>query len=181
MADVSISPEKLPDVFPDQQFSQIITSSGANASISIANTTIEVISANTKAVFLANSFFFGLTATQCLANGEYVTPFTDIFKYVKRGSSTTYQTANTQIGTTFMPKDHDYFDLDQDLREKVTKEYKVTVNYTNTAPSGNADNSYANSFVFVVEQDIINDFDRMRVYVQQYYENRPFFSNTINS
>ena len=52
MADVSISPEKLPDVFPDQQFSQIITSSGANASITIANTTIEVISANTKAVFL---------------------------------------------------------------------------------------------------------------------------------
>ena len=47
-----ILPEKLPDVFPDQQFSQIITSSGANASISIANTTIEVISANTKAVFL---------------------------------------------------------------------------------------------------------------------------------
>ena len=181
MADVSISPEKLPDVFPDQQFSQIITSSGANASISIANTTIEVISANTKAVFLANSFFFGLTATQCLANGEYVTPFTDIFKYVKRGSSINYQKANTQIGTTFMPVDHDYFDLDQDLREKVTKEYKVTVNYTNTKPDGNTSNSYSNSFVFVVEQDIINDFDRMRVYVQQYYHRRPFFSNTINS
>ena len=24
----------------------------------------------------------------------------------------------------------------------------------------------------------INDFERMRVFVQQYYENRPFFSNT---
>ena len=100
---------------------------------------------------------------------------------MKRGSSTTYQKANTQIGTTFMPVDHDYFDLDQDLREKVTKEYKVTVNYTNTKPDGNTSNSYANSFVFVVEQDIINDFDRMRVYVQQYYHRRPFFSNTINS
>ena len=129
MADVSISPTKLPDVFPDQQFSQIITSSGSNGSISISNTTIEVISANTKAVFLANSFFFGLTATQCLANGQYVTPFTDTFQFVDRGESApNYDTPKTIIGTTLMPKDQDYFDLDQDLREKVTKEYKVTVN-----------------------------------------------------
>ncbi|WP_293317203.1 hypothetical protein [Phenylobacterium sp.] len=178
MADVSISPDKLPDVFPDKLFSQVITASGANGSISISNTTIEVISANTRSVFLANSGFFGLSSVQCQANGIYVTPFTDTFQYVFRGSSTNYEDAKSIVGTTFLPKDQDYFDLDQDLTEKVTKQYRVTVNYENTKPDGNTSNSYANSFVFVVEQDIINDFDRMRVFVQQYYENRPFFSNT---
>lgn len=178
MADVSISPDKLPNVFPDVNFLQVITASGANDSISISNTTIEVISANTKSVFLANSGFFGLGSNQCQANGVYVTPFTDSFQYVNIGRSTNYESAKTVIGTTLLPKDQDFFDLDQDLREKVTKEYRVTVNYTNTNPGGNTDNSYSNSFVFVVEQDIINDFDRMRVFVQQYYENRPFFSNT---
>ena len=47
MADVSISPDKLPNVFPDVNFLQVITASGANGSITISNTTIEVISANT--------------------------------------------------------------------------------------------------------------------------------------
>ena len=178
MPDVSISPTKLPDVFPDTLFSQIITASGSNASISIANTTIEVISANTKSVFLANSGFLGLTNTQCQANGVYVTPFSDTFQYVTRGRSTNYETAKTVVGTTFLPRDQDFFDLDQDLRDKVTKQYRVTVNYTNSKPDGNTSNSYANSFIFVVEQDIINDIERMRVFVQQYYENRPFFSNT---
>ena len=178
MPDVSISPTKLPDVFPDVTFSQIITASGSNASISIANTTIEVISANTKSVFLANSGFFGLSSTQCQANGVYVTPFTDTFQYVNIGRSTNYESAKTVVGTTFLPRNQDFFDLDQDLRDKVTKEYKVTANYTNTKPGGNTGNSYSNSFIFVVEQDIINNFDRMRVFVQQYYENRPFFSNT---
>ena len=117
MPDVSISPTKLPDVFPDTLFSQIITASGSNASISIANTTIEVISANTKSVFLANSGFFGLTNTQCQANGVYVTPFTDTFQYVTRGRSTNYETAKTVIGTTFLPRDQDFFDLDQDIYE----------------------------------------------------------------
>ena len=178
MPDVSISPTKLPDVFPDTLFSQIITASGSNASISIANTTIEVISANTKSVFLANSGFFGLTNTQCQANGVYVTPFTDTFQYVTRGRSTNYETAKTVVGTTFLPRDQDFFDLDQDLRDKVTKQYRVTVNYTNSKADGNTSNSYDKSFIFVVEQDIINDIERMRVFVQQYYENRPFFSNT---
>ena len=178
MADVSISPDKLPNVFPDVNFLQVITASGANGSITISNTTIEVISANTKSVFLANSGFFGLGSNQCQANGVYVTPFTDSFQYVNIGRSTNYENAKTVIGTTFLPKDQDFFDLDQDLRDKVTKQYRVTVNYTNTSPSGNVSQAYSNSFVFVVEQDIINDFDRMRVFVQQYYENRPFFSNT---
>ena len=178
MADVVLSPDKLPNVFPDVTFSQVITASGANGSINISNTTIEVISANTKSVFLANSGFFGLSSNQCQANGVYVTPFSDIFQYVNRGRSTNYESAKSIVGTTLLPRDQDFFDLVQDLREKVTKEYKVTVNYTNTAPSGNASLAYSNSFVFVVEQDIINDIERMRVFVQQYYENRPFFSNT---
>ncbi len=183
MPDISISPDKLPDARPDVTFSQIITASGSNSSITISNTTIEVISANTRSIFLANSGFLSvsntvLSNTQCQANGVYVTPFIDTFQFVTIGRSTNYESAKSVVGTTFLPRDQDFFDLDQDLREKITKQYRVTVNYTNSKPDGNTSNSYANSFIFVVEQDVINDFDRMRVFVQQYYENRPFFSNT---
>ena len=40
MADVSISPDKLPNVFPDVNFSQVITASGANGAINITNSII---------------------------------------------------------------------------------------------------------------------------------------------
>jgi hypothetical protein len=160
---VSISPTKLPDVFPDTFFSQTITVTGANGSIGVTNTDIIAVSSNTAVIKLANGI------TSCTANGSYVSPFNNIFSYVLRNRSNILQRTLTANGSARLPAAQEMFDLDQDLRIKVTKEYRVIVRFTNSA---NSLNTFSNTITFDVNQDVINDLDRVTTFVENYHASR---------
>ena len=145
---VTISPTKLPDVFPDTFFSQTITASGSNGSISITNTDIIAVSSNTAVIKLANG------VTSCTANGQYDSPFRNIFSYVTRSFSDKIVSVQTSIGSSRLPAAQEMFNLNQDMTQKVTKEYRVIVRFTNSA---NALNTFSNTITFDVDQIVKND------------------------
>jgi hypothetical protein len=160
---VTISPTKLPDVFPDTFFTQTITASGSNGSISITNTDIIAVSSNTAVIKLANGI------TSCTANGSYVSPFNNIFSYVFRNRSNILQRTLTANGSSRLPAAQEMFNLNQDMTQKVTKEYRVIVRFTNSA---NALNTFSNTITFDVNQDVLNNFDRVTTFVENYHASR---------
>jgi hypothetical protein len=75
----------------------------------------------------------------------------------------------TANGSARLPAAQEMFDLDQDLRIKVTKEYRVIVRFTNSA---NSLNTFSNTITFDVNQDVINDLDRVTTFVENYHASR---------
>jgi hypothetical protein len=61
------------------------------------------------------------------------------------------------------------FNLNQDMTQKVTKEYRVIVRFTNSA---NALNTFSNTITFDVNQDVLNNFDRVTTFVENYHASR---------
>ena len=160
---VTISPTKLPDVDPDEFFSTTITASGANGSISITNTDIIAISSNTLNVLLANG------TTSCTANGAYLSPFRNVFKYVKTDLSDKSDIPKLAVGRSVLPANQEFYNLDQDPRQSITKEYQVIVRFTNSA---NALNTFSNTITSDVDQIVKNDYNTIYNFVKDYYAGR---------
>ena len=90
--------------------------------------------------------------------GTYSDPFNDSFVYVDKGSSDKIQTPKVSYTLDSMPLKKDFFKLNQDTNQFVTKHYDVTVN-TDT-----------DSFLFNLTQKINNEWDAMHSFVKDYYK-----------
>lgn len=92
-------------------------------------------------------------------SGEYLDPFLDIFTFVEKGSSNLIETPKEVVGLSNLPPNKDFFDLDQDTRNIVTKTFTVIVTYD----GGNIEE-------FTITQDLLNTLDAIKDFVGSYYE-----------
>lgn len=92
-------------------------------------------------------------------SGKYLDPFLDVFKYVEKGSSDLIEAPKEVVSLSNLPPNKDFFNLDQDTRNIVTKTYTVTVTYD----GGNTEE-------FTITQDILNTLDAIKDFVESYYE-----------
>lgn len=90
--------------------------------------------------------------------GTYADPFSDIFTYVSKGSSTKLETPTTAVGTENMPANKELYNLNQDLTQIATKTFNITVTYNTTLTQG-----------FTVTQDILNELEGIRSFMDTYY------------
>lgn len=88
--------------------------------------------------------------------GTYSDPFKDSFVYVDKGSSDKIQTPKIAYSLNTIPLKKDFFRLNQDTNQFVTKHYDVTVN--------------TDSFLFNLTQKINNEWDAMHSFVKDYYK-----------
>ena len=94
--------------------------------------------------------------------GKYVDSFLDTFKYVNKGSSDKIETPTTVVGVQNMPPKKELFDLNQDTRLFELKTYQITVNYDDEFLVPGTE-------TFTVTQQIINDLEGIRSFVDTYY------------
>lgn len=90
--------------------------------------------------------------------GTYADPFSDVFTFVSKGSSTKLETPTSIISAENMPADKDMFNLNQDLTQIETKTFTITVTYNTTLTE-----------VFTVTQDILNELEPIRSFMDNYY------------
>jgi hypothetical protein len=94
--------------------------------------------------------------------GTYQDPFTDTFQFVSKGSSNLTETPTTVVGVENVPVQKDLFNLNQDTRGSFTLTYDVVVDYDD---AGSQD-----SESFVITQDITNEFEGIRSFIDNYYD-----------
>jgi hypothetical protein len=82
----------------------------------------------------------------------------DLFTYVERGSSNLLETPTTVRGTSKLPPDKDFYNLNQDTRDRITRTYTITVTYDGGATED-----------FTVTHDIVNTLEAIRSFVASYY------------
>ena len=91
--------------------------------------------------------------------GTYEDPFSDIFTFVSKDSSTKLETPTSVIGITNMPANKELFNLNQDLTQIETKTFNITVTYNTSLTQG-----------FTVTQDILNELEGIRSFMDNYYD-----------
>jgi hypothetical protein len=94
--------------------------------------------------------------------GTYDDPFLDTFQFVSKGSSNKIETPTTVVGISNVPLKKELFDLSQDVRQKETINYEVTVEYE--------DQFFVPSIeTFTVTHDIVNEYEGIRSFIDTYY------------
>jgi len=91
--------------------------------------------------------------------GTYADPFSDVFTFVSKGSSTKLETPSTAIGTENMPAGRELYNLNQDLTQIATKTFSVTVTFNTISTQ-----------TFTVTQDILNELEGIRSFMDTYYD-----------
>jgi len=91
--------------------------------------------------------------------GTYKDPFEDFLTYVERGSSNLLETPKVVKSISNLPPQKDFYELDQDRNDFVTRTYTITVNLN----SGSSE-------TFILTHNILNDLEGMRLFVSSYYE-----------
>jgi|694.fasta_scaffold109610_2 hypothetical protein len=94
--------------------------------------------------------------------GTYDDPFLDTFQFVSKGSSNLIETPTTVVGVSNVPPKKELFNLSQDVKQKETINYEVTVEYQ--------DQFFVPAIeTFAVTHDIINEYEGIRSFMDTYY------------
>lgn len=91
--------------------------------------------------------------------GTYADPFSDVFTFVSKGSSTKLEAPTVVVGTENMPANRELYNLNQDLSQTETKTYSVIVTYNTNLTQG-----------FTVTHDILNELEGIRSFIDTYYD-----------
>lgn len=95
-------------------------------------------------------------------DGTYVSGWDDLFTFVSPGESNKTADPTTVVGTANLPDGQDLFDLDQDQKHFIFREYEVTVDYQDDLSSE-----------IITETDILvhevfNDLEAIRSFMANY-------------
>jgi hypothetical protein len=98
-------------------------------------------------------------------SGKYLSGWQDIFTYVEAGESDKTDTPKTAIDISNMPPDKNLYDLDQDKKQSIIRQYSVTVVYDDEETFVE-ETATAN-----LDHEVFNDLEAMRQFMANYNYN----------
>jgi hypothetical protein len=148
-------------ITPDDEIPEVVRGQSFSATVSASADDTEVINQVTATLQGDVEPRIVITPGETSVNisGSYIDAFIDLFTYVERGSSNLIETPTRVRGTSNLPPEKDFFDLNQDVRREITRTYTITVTYD----GGSTED-------FTVTHDIVNTLEAIRSFVASYYD-----------
>jgi hypothetical protein len=151
---MTLDPTPLPPATRQQQFEQPV-------SVSVEGTILQL-----DVVLLGNQDEIEIVTNSngFVIKGRYVSGWEDVFTYVEAGESDLTDTPKTAIDISNMPPDKNLYDLDQDTKQSIFREYTLTIKY--------ADETAAEiTEVVDFTHEVQNDLEAMRSFMANYNYN----------
>jgi len=95
-------------------------------------------------------------------DGTYVSGWDDLFTFVPPGESNKTTDPTTVVGAADLPSGQDLFDLDQDQKHFIFREYEVTVDYQNDTTSEIITETG------ILVHEVFNDLEAIRAFMANY-------------
>ena len=148
-------------ITPDDEIAEVIRGQSFTATVSASADASEVIDEVTASLQggVESGIIITPGVTSVSISGTYEDAFVDQFSYVERGSSNLIENPTTVIGTNNLPSGKDFFSLNQDTRNIITRTYTITVTYD----GGSTED-------FTITHDIVNTLEAIRSFVASYYD-----------
>jgi hypothetical protein len=154
---ISISPEELLSVVRLKDFSLTIS---ASVSSEEEGESATVVSVNAEVVgFSDPGIVITPGETSVIISGKHITGFTDILTYVDSGQSDKTQIPKKAIGIQNMPAGQNMFDLNQDTKKSLEREFRIVVKLSDDSEE----------FV-IMKQTVENDLDSITNFMGSYYK-----------
>lgn len=95
-------------------------------------------------------------------DGTYISGWEDLFTFVPPGESNKTTDPTTVVGTADLPDGQDLFDLDQDQKHFIFREYEVTVDYQDDMTSEIITETG------ILVHEVFNDLEAIRAFMANY-------------
>lgn len=95
-------------------------------------------------------------------SGKYLSGWQDVFTYVEAGESDKTDTPKTAIDIANMPPDKNLYDLNQDKKHSIIRQYSVTVVYEDE------ETSMEQTATVTLDHEVFNDLEAMRQFMANY-------------
>lgn len=156
-ATITFSPEELPVAIrgKDVNESVSVTVPGAISELAVA-----IIADPPQEEIVVNITGSGFTIT-----GKYMSGWEDVFTYVEAGESDKTDTPKTAIDIPNMPPDKNLYDLNQDKKQSIFVDYKVTVVFENE------ETMMEETLEGTLTHQVDNDLEAMRSFMANYNYN----------
>lgn len=159
---VEITPnDQLPSVVRLQSFSTTVSASvvsggeggGEEESATVISVTAEMVGGKDPGI--------NITAgeSSVTISGKHVSGFSDILTYVDKGQSDKTQTPKTVVGIENMPPGQNLFDLNQDKKQSLDREFIITVNLSDETSTS-----------FTLKQTVQNDLESIKSFMGSYFK-----------
>jgi hypothetical protein len=156
-ASITFSPEELPVAIRGKEVNESVT---VTVPGSISELTVQLISEFEQEEIVLNTSSSGFTIT-----GKYVAGWEDVFTYVEAGESDQTDTPKTAIDIPNMPPDKNLYDLNQDKKQSIFVDYKVTVVFENEETMAEE------TLEATLTHQVDNDLDAMKDFMANYNYN----------
>jgi hypothetical protein len=155
MADITFSPDPIPTAIRGRTVNQTVDVSVPG---SINKITVELVGEQDEIEISTSNSGFTI-------KGKYVSGWTDIFTYVEAGESDKTDTPKTAIDIPNMPPDKNLYDLNQDKKQSIFRDYNVSVEYEDETTFEKVSASAS------ISHQVDNDLDAMKDFMANYNYN----------
>jgi hypothetical protein len=166
---ISLSPEELDPVIRLKNFSVTVTASviaeettetegseeggGEEPVVTVVAVTAELVGDPDSGIVVTPG------ETSVTISGRHVTGFVDKLTYVDDGQSDKTQTPKTAIGIQNMPQGQNLFNLDQDPKKSLERQFKIIVTLSDDSTE-----------TAVLTQTVENDLDSIKDFMGSYFK-----------
>lgn len=154
-ATITFSPEELPVAIRGRPVNQSV---GISVPGSISELTVTLEGEQDEIVIETSGSGFTI-------KGKYISGWVDVFTYVEAGESDQTDTPKTAIDIPNMPPDKNLYDLNQDKKQSIFRDYKVTVVFENEETMAEE------TLEATLTHQVDNDLDAMKDYMANYNYN----------
>jgi hypothetical protein len=139
---------------------------GKNFSVSVSVTAPGTISSMTVSLIGGSEpITISASGSNISLSGKYLSGWQDVFTYVEAGESDKTDTPKTAIDIPNMPPDKNLYDLDQDKKQSIIRQYSVTVVYDDP------DTFMQETATATLDHEVFNDLEAMREFMANYNYN----------
>jgi hypothetical protein len=167
---ISLSPEELTSVVRLKNFSVTVTASvvteeppeseappesggGEEPLVTVVAVTAELVGDPDSGIVVTPG------ETSVTISGRHITGFVDKLTYVDDGQSDKTQTPKTAIGIQNMPQGQNLFNLDQDPKKSLERQFKIIVTLSDDSTE-----------TAVLTQTVENDLDSIKDFMGSYFK-----------
>ncbi len=159
---VEISPvDELPSVTRLRDFSSTVSASiseggegeGETPAVTIVSVTAQLVGASDTGIIITPG------TTSVTISGKHLSGFQDILTYVDKGQSDKTQAPKTVTGIENMPIGQNLFDLNQDKKQSLDRQFLITVKLSDDS-----------SQTFTLKQTVLNDLESIRSFMGSYFK-----------
>lgn len=152
---VEITPnDELPSVIRLKNFSATVSASiTEEEGGQIVSVTAQLVGSDDPGISISSG------STSVTISGKHVSGFSDILTYVDKGQSDKTQTPKTVTGIENMPAGQNLFDLNQDKKQSLDRQYLITVTLDDDSTQ-----------TFTIKQTVQNDLESIRSFMGSYFK-----------